>query len=69
MNWLDEPETTPGLHQQFFARGSLNGFFGCLPALALYAKERHCPGRAANFSRSNLKFFLDSGILFRFKDS
>jgi hypothetical protein len=29
----------------------------------------HCPGRAANFSRSNLKFFLDSGILFRFKDS
>jgi hypothetical protein len=29
----------------------------------------HCPGRAANFSRSNLKIFLDSGILFRFKDS
>ena len=30
---------------------------------------RHCPGRAGNFPRSNLMIFLDSGILFRFKDS
>jgi hypothetical protein len=32
-------------------------------------QNRDCPGRAGNFSRLNLKFFLDSGILFRFKDS
>jgi hypothetical protein len=32
-------------------------------------KKGHCPGRAGIFSRSNLKIFLDSGILFRFKDS
>jgi hypothetical protein len=31
--------------------------------------DGNCPRRAGNFSRSNLKIFLDSGILFRFKDS
>ena len=64
-----EPKTEPGTFQARIDAAAL-ALRDSNPQLkSLSPKYRHCPGSSVRFGNWRLQIFLDSGILFRFKDS